>query len=232
MDEIADRLGPDAATASLCINYGGRDEIKNAVRAIAQQVKKNGEIQPEDIHGGNHRRRTLLHGAYAPPPHPDLINPSLGRGPHVELSWGVCGKSGEYSEYYFTDLCCGRDFKTSDLDAAIGTISTAEYRRVGGVITRGKPFLRHSIYPIRVIDMKCKSVISAWFGFIFVLARAVMYLPPIVLEAVVAALCVIATCEVLGSTEAPCTIRTSRCCSRCSVSLRPSQSVKFYRAAA
>ena len=28
VDEIADRLGPDAATASLCINYGGRDEIK------------------------------------------------------------------------------------------------------------------------------------------------------------------------------------------------------------
>ena len=39
VDEIADRLGPDAATASLCINYGGRDEIKNAVRAIAEQVR-------------------------------------------------------------------------------------------------------------------------------------------------------------------------------------------------
>ena len=48
VDEIADRLGPDAATASLCINYGGRDEIKNAVRAIAQEVK-NGTLAPENI---------------------------------------------------------------------------------------------------------------------------------------------------------------------------------------
>ena len=48
VDAIADKLGPDAATASLCINYGGRDEIKNAVRALAREVK-NGTIAPEDI---------------------------------------------------------------------------------------------------------------------------------------------------------------------------------------
>ena len=68
VDEIADRLGPDAATASLCINYGGRDEIKNAVRAIAQQVK-NGEIQPEDI-----TEETIgAHLYTAHMPDPDLI---------------------------------------------------------------------------------------------------------------------------------------------------------------
>ena len=79
VDEIADRLGPDAATASLCINYGGRDEIKNAVRAIAQQVK-NGEIQPEDI-----TEETIgAHLYTAHMPDPDL-HPSLGRDPHVEL---------------------------------------------------------------------------------------------------------------------------------------------------
>ena len=43
-------------------------------------------------------------------------------------------------------------------------------------------------------------VLFAVFGFIFVLLALYVF-PPIVLEAVVAALCVIATCEVLGSTK-------------------------------
>lgn len=65
VDEIADRLGPDAATASLCINYGGRDEIKNAVRRdrAAGEKRRN---SAGGHHGGNHRRAPL-HGAYARP---------------------------------------------------------------------------------------------------------------------------------------------------------------------
>ena len=43
-------------------------------------------------------------------------------------------------------------------------------------------------------------VLFGVFGFIFVLLALYVF-PPIVLEAVVAALCVIATCEVLGSTK-------------------------------
>ena len=46
-DEVASGLD-NPAYATLCINYGGRDEIKNAVRAIAQQVQ-TGELSPEDI---------------------------------------------------------------------------------------------------------------------------------------------------------------------------------------
>ena len=45
-------------------------------------------------------------------------------------------------------------------------------------------------------------VLFGVFGFIFVLLALYVF-PPIVLEAVVAALCVIATCEVLGSSRAP-----------------------------
>lgn len=44
-------------------------------------------------------------------------------------------------------------------------------------------------------------VLFGVFGFIFVLLALYVF-PPIVLEAVVAALCVIATCEVLGLDEA------------------------------
>ena len=43
-------------------------------------------------------------------------------------------------------------------------------------------------------------VLFGVFGFIFVLLALYVF-PPIVLEAVVAALCVIATCEVLCSTK-------------------------------
>ena len=39
---------PEFSVATLCINYGGRDEIKNAVRAIAQEVQA-GQLKPEDI---------------------------------------------------------------------------------------------------------------------------------------------------------------------------------------
>ena len=80
VDEIADRLGPDAATASLCINYGGRDEIKNAVRAIAEQVK-NGELAPEDI--TEDTITANLYTAHMPDPGPH--HPSFGRDPHVQL---------------------------------------------------------------------------------------------------------------------------------------------------
>lgn len=56
-------------------------------------------------------------------------------------------------------------------------------------------------------------VLFGVFGFIFVLLALYVF-PPFVLEAVVAALCVIATCEVLGSTKLVHN-RLERC-SRCS----------------
>ena len=129
VDEIADRLGPDAATASLCINYGGRDEIKNAVRAIAQQVK-NGEIQPEDI-----TEETIgAHLYTAHMPDPDLIIRPSGE---IRTSNFLLWQSA-YSEYYFTDVLWP-DFKTSDLDAAIDNFNSRNppLRRR---ITRGKSF--------------------------------------------------------------------------------------------
>lgn len=122
VDEIADRLGPDAATASLCINYGGRDEIKNAVRAIAQQVK-NGELAPEDI-----TEDTITANLYtAHMPDPDLIIRPSGE---IRTSNFLLWQSA-YSEYYFTDVLWP-DFKTTDLDAAIDNFNNRN-RRFGGV---------------------------------------------------------------------------------------------------
>ena len=108
--------------ANICINYGGRDEIKNAVRAIAQQVK-NGEIQPEDI-----TEETIgAHLYTAHMPDPDLIIRPSGE---IRTSNFLLWQSA-YSEYYFTDVLWP-DFKTSDLDAAIDNFNSRN-RRFGGV---------------------------------------------------------------------------------------------------
>lgn len=122
VDEIADRLGPDAATASLCINYGGRDEIKNAVRAIAEQVK-TGALAPEDI-----TEDTISAHLYtAHMPDPDLIIRPSGE---IRTSNFLLWQSA-YAEYYFTDVLWP-DFKTADMDAAIDAFNKRN-RRFGGV---------------------------------------------------------------------------------------------------
>ena len=122
VDEIADRLGPDAATASLCINYGGRDEIKNAVRAIAEQVK-SGALAPEEI-----TEDTISAHLYtAHMPDPDLIIRPSGE---IRTSNFLLWQSA-YAEYYFTDVL-RPDFKTADMDAAIDAFNKRN-RRFGGV---------------------------------------------------------------------------------------------------
>ena len=122
VDGIADRLGPDAATASLCINYGGRDEIKNAVRAIAREVQA-GALAPGDI-----TEQTIgAHLYTAHMPDPDLIIRPSGE---VRTSNFLLWQSA-YAEYYFTDVLWP-DFKTADMDAAINAFNKRN-RRFGGV---------------------------------------------------------------------------------------------------
>ena len=122
VDEIAARLGPDAATASLFLNYGGRDEIKNAVRAIAAQVK-SGALTPEDI-----TEETIgAHLYTAHMPDPDLIIRPSGE---IRTSNFLLWQSA-YAEYYFTDVLWP-DFKTTDMDAAIDAFNKRN-RRFGGV---------------------------------------------------------------------------------------------------
>ena len=119
---IADRLGPDAATASLCINYGGRDEIKNAVRAIAEEVKA-GKLDPADITEDSISAR--LYTAHMPDP--DLIIRPSGE---IRTSNFLLWQSA-YSEYYFTDVLWP-DFSIADMDKAIADFH-GRSRRFGAV---------------------------------------------------------------------------------------------------
>ena len=119
---LADTLGEDAATASLCINYGGRDEIKNAVRALAHDVQV-GRLRPEDI-----TEDTISAHLYtAHMPDPDLIIRPSGE---VRTSNFLLWQSA-YSEYYFTDVLWP-DFSTKDMDVAIDDFNRRS-RRFGGV---------------------------------------------------------------------------------------------------
>ena len=119
---LADTLGEDAATAALCINYGGRDEIKNAVRALAYDVQA-GRLRPEDI-----TEDTISAHLYtAHMPDPDLIIRPSGE---VRTSNFLLWQSA-YSEYYFTDVLWP-DFSTKDMDAAIDDFNRRS-RRFGGV---------------------------------------------------------------------------------------------------
>ena len=122
VDGIADRLGPDAATASLCINYGGRDEIKNAVRAIAREVQA-GALAPGDI-----TEQTIgAHLYTAHMPDPDLIiRPGGEKRVSNFLLW-----QGAYAEFLFTDTLWP-DFRKEDLDAALVEYQR-RHRRYGGI---------------------------------------------------------------------------------------------------
>lgn len=121
-DEIADSLGEGAATASLCINYGGRDEIKNAVQKLARQVRE-GSLDPDSI------TEDMISSALytASMPDPDLIIRPSGE---IRTSNFLLWQSA-YSEYYFTPVLWP-DFSVKDLDAAIDDFNSRS-RRFGGV---------------------------------------------------------------------------------------------------
>lgn len=120
-DKEAEKL-ENPAIATLCINYGGRDEIKNAVRAIAQQVQ-SGALQPENI-----TEDTISRHLYtADMPDPDLIIRPSGE---IRTSNFLLWQSA-YAEYYFTDVLWP-DFKPEHLEAAIEDFNRRQ-RRFGGV---------------------------------------------------------------------------------------------------
>lgn len=121
-DLIADSLGADAATASLCINYGGRDEIKNAVKALAREVQA-GTLAPDFI-----TEESISNKLYtAHMPDPDLVIRPSGE---IRISNFLLWQSA-YAEFYFTDILWP-DFKQRDMDDAIAAFH-ARSRRFGGI---------------------------------------------------------------------------------------------------
>ena len=107
---------------NIAINYGGRLEIVEAVRKIAQKVK-DGEMNPEDISEDDISANVYTAGQSDP----DLIIRPSGE---LRLSNFLLWQSA-YSELWFSDILWP-DFTTDDLDKAIDDYNNRN-RRFGGV---------------------------------------------------------------------------------------------------
>ncbi|MBQ6267677.1 MAG: isoprenyl transferase [Clostridia bacterium] len=111
-----------ATVVNLAVNYGGRDEIVHAVRALAAQVAA-GTLQPEEITEQMIGERLYTAGL----PDPDLIIRPSGE---LRLSNFLTWQSA-YSELWFSDILWP-DFTPADLDRAIFDYNERN-RRFGGV---------------------------------------------------------------------------------------------------
>lgn len=106
----------------VALNYGGRDEIKRGVAAIAKEVKE-GKLSPEDIDENVISSHLDTNGI----PDPDLMIRTSGE---LRLSnyllWQLA-----YAEFYFTDVLWP-DFGKKDLQKAVEFYQSRD-RRFGGV---------------------------------------------------------------------------------------------------
>lgn len=127
IDELMNEIERDTAnntgtTINMAINYGGRQEITQACKKIAQKVK-DGEINVEDI-----TEDTITANIYtAGQPDPDLIIRPSGE---FRLSNFLTWQSA-YSELWFDNILWP-DFSKKDLDRALMDYSNRQ-RRFGGV---------------------------------------------------------------------------------------------------
>jgi undecaprenyl diphosphate synthase len=109
---------------TVAINYGGRDEITRATRAIAQDVAE-GRLAPEQVTDALISSRLDT----ADLPDPDLIIRTSGETRTSNfLPW-----QGAYSEYEFTPTLWP-DFTAQELAALVARFGNRE-RRFGGVAT-------------------------------------------------------------------------------------------------
>lgn len=112
----------EGCQVNICLNYGGRDEITRAVRALAAECAEQGRnpasITEADISG---------HLFSAGVPDPDLIIRPSGE---VRTSNFLLWQSA-YAEYYFTDVLWP-DFSKEELLKAIASYQKRS-RRFGGV---------------------------------------------------------------------------------------------------
>lgn len=106
---------------NIAINYGGRDELRRAVRMIAEDVKR-GSLKPEDI--DEQRITDCLDTAGIPDP--DLIIRTAGE---MRLSNFLLWQAA-YSEFYATPKLWP-DFTINDLSEAVAQFQTRD-RRYGG----------------------------------------------------------------------------------------------------
>lgn len=112
----------DGLNFTIAINYGSRDEITRAVKALAQDVK-DGKVNPEDVTENTIDRYLDTAGI----PDPDLLIRTSGE---LRLSnyllWQLA-----YTEFYFTETPWP-DFSKEELMKAIEKYNKRD-RRYGGV---------------------------------------------------------------------------------------------------
>src|SRR5437762_4623835 len=123
MDENI-RLSRDNTGLTLClaINYGGRTELVDAVRAMAERVRR-GELEPADIDEALVSESLYTAGM----PDPDLLIRTAGEMRVSNfLLWQI-----SYAELWVTDLCWP-DFNAATLHQALHDYAGRE-RRFGGL---------------------------------------------------------------------------------------------------
>ena len=116
-NEISKRV--DGMRVNICLNYGGRDEIINAVKKCAADMGDSISELDED------KFAEYLYSAGVPDP--DLIIRPSGE---MRLSNFLLWQSA-YAEFYFTDVLWP-DFSEAELDKAISSYQNRN-RRFGGV---------------------------------------------------------------------------------------------------
>ena len=113
----------DRITLTLALNYGGRDEIVDAVRSVADDVRE-GRLNPSDIQEETVSSRLYTRGM----PDPDLLIRTSGE---MRLSnfllWQL-----SYTEIHVTRKLWP-DFTREDLQSAIADYRSRD-RRYGGAI--------------------------------------------------------------------------------------------------
>ena len=109
-------------TFVIAVNYGGRDEMRRAVRKIAEEVKA-GTLEPSEI-----TEETIAsHLDTAMIPDPDLL---IRTGSEMRLSNYLLWQCA-YTELYVTDVLWP-DFNRTELEKAIRVFNSRD-RRFGGV---------------------------------------------------------------------------------------------------
>lgn len=110
---------------NIALNYGGRDEITKAVRAIGEKVKQ-GLMEPEDINEENIAAELFTGVLQADVPDPELIIRTSGE---LRLSNFLLWQSA-YSELVFPEVYWP-DFTPEEFEKALEDYQSRE-RRFGG----------------------------------------------------------------------------------------------------
>jgi len=119
-DELS--LQTNGLKVNVCINYGGRAEIVNAARILAEKAANN-EIKPEDIDINMFSENLYTSGT----PDADLV---IRPGGELRISNFLLWQSA-YAEFYFTDTLWP-DFDEKEIDRAILSFQK-RHRRFGGI---------------------------------------------------------------------------------------------------